>query len=81
MSKREKLKARLLSQKTLSSDETIRLLELDDWIPDPDNPQRGSHKYFVHPVKKDKVTIPTGRKVLPKDTRDDILRQAGLTGD
>ena len=81
MSKRDKQYQRLLKQKTLSSEEAIRLLLIDGWQEHKDNPQKGSHKQFVHPVKKGKVTVPTGRKVLPKDTKDDILIQAGLTGD
>ncbi len=81
MTKRDKQTARLLAQKTLSSDDAVRLMELDGWYPDPYNPQKGSHKQFIHPVKKGKVTIPLGRKVLPKDTRDSILYQMGLLTD
>ena len=46
MSKRAKQKAKLLHKKTLSSDEAVRLLELDGWEKDPDNPQEGSHKHL-----------------------------------
>ena len=81
MSKKDKQFFKLLHKKTLSSDEAVRLLEIDGWYEDPNNPQKGSHKQFVHPVKKGKVTVPTNRKVLVKDTKDDILIQAGLTGD
>ena len=81
LTKRDKQTARLLAQKTLSSDDAERLIALDGWYPDPDNPQKGSHKHFVHPVKKGKVTIPLGREVLRKDTRDSILNQAGLIDD
>ncbi|MBQ4470342.1 MAG: type II toxin-antitoxin system HicA family toxin [Synergistaceae bacterium] len=58
----------------------VRLLELDGWYDDPDNPQDGSHKHFVHPTKKGKATVPMERKVLRKDTKDSIFNQAGLTG-
>lgn len=78
LTKRDKQAAKLLAQKTLSSDDAVRLMELYGWYPDPDNPQKGSHKHFVHPTKRGKVTIPLGREVLRKDTRDSILNQAGL---
>lgn len=81
MSKRTKQYAKLLHKKLLSSDEMVRLLELDGWYEDPDNPQEGSHKQMIHPTKKGKVTIPMKRKVLRKDTKDSILNQASLTVD
>lgn len=81
MSKRAKEFKKLLHKKPLSSDEAERLIRLDGWVPDENKPQRGSHKYFVHPTKKGKVTIPAERNCLVKDTRDDILIQAGLLGD
>ena len=78
MSKRDKEFQRLLHQKTLTSDEMIRLLELDGWVPDPDKPQTGSHKHFVHPVKKGKVSVPDHHKVLKPKTHARILQAAGL---
>lgn len=81
LSKKDKQFERLLKQKTLSSEEAIRLLMIDGWREHRDNPQKGSHKQFVHPSKKGKVTVPMGRKVLTEDTKNDILSQAGLTGD
>lgn len=81
MSKKVKQYAKLRHKTTLSSDEMLRLLELDGWFEDPDNPQKGSHKHLVHSVKKGKVTVPTERKVLIKDTKDDIFNQAGLMGE
>lgn len=81
MSKKDKQFQKLLHQKTLSSNEAIQLLEIDGWYEDPNNPQNGSHKQFVHPFKKGKVTVPANRKSLVKDTKDDILMQAGLMGD
>lgn len=58
----------------------VRLLELDGWYEDPDNPQNGSHKHLIHSTKKGKVTVPMERKVLRKDTKDSIFNQAGLMG-
>ena len=81
ISKKEKLFDKLLHKKTLSSDEAVRHLELDQWYEDKDNPTDGSHYHLVHPVKKGKITIPLGRKVLKKKTHDSILSEAGLTGD
>ena len=81
MSKWAKQRAKLFHKKTLSSDEMVRLLELDGWYPDKDNPQEGRHKNFAHPKKKGKATVPMERKVLRKDTKDSIFQQAGLTGD
>ena len=81
MSKRTKQYAKLLHKKLLSSDEMVRLLELDGLYEDPDNPQEGSHKQMIHPSKKGKVTVPMERKVLRKDTKDSILNQASLMVD
>ena len=78
MTKKEKPFDNLLHKKTLSSDEVIRLLELDGWHVDEDNPTDGSHRHLVHPFKKGKITVPLGRKVLKKKTRDSILNSAGL---
>ena len=81
MSKKDKQFYKLLHKKTLSSDEAVRLCEIDGWYEDPDNPTDGSHYHLTHPVKKGKVTVPLGRKVLKKKTLDSILKNAGLTGD
>ena len=81
MSKKDKQLYKLLHKKTLSSDEAVRLLEIDGWYEDSDNPTDGSHYHLVHPVKKGKVTVPLGRKVLKKKTLDSILKSAGLMGD
>ena len=43
MSKKDKQFLRLLHKKTLSSDEAVRLLEIDGWYEDPDNPTEGNH--------------------------------------
>ncbi|MBQ8692624.1 MAG: type II toxin-antitoxin system HicA family toxin [Synergistaceae bacterium] len=78
MTKRDKQFTKLLNQKTLSSSEAVRLLQLDGWGEDKDNPTDGSHYHLEHPVKKGKITVPLGRKVLKKLTRDSILRAADL---
>ena len=78
LSKRDKQFYKLLHKKTLSSDEVIRLLEIDGWYEDPDNPTDGSHYHLIHCTKKGKITVPLGRKVLNKITLKSILEQAGL---
>lgn len=40
--------------------------------------QRGSHKYFKHPTKPGKITVPQHRGDLDKKTERSILKQAGL---
>lgn len=40
--------------------------------------QVGSHRHYIHPTKKGKVTIPFHSKDLSKGTELSILRQAGL---
>ena len=84
MSKRDKELKKLLQQKTLSSKEAVRLLELDGWVLDKEKQRKksgSSHQQFVHPIKKGKTTVPAGRKTLPEETRKDILIQAGLLGE
>lgn len=39
--------------------------------------QVGSHRQYIHPTKKGKVTIPFHSKDLKKATELSILRQAG----
>ncbi len=82
MSKKEKELKKLLNKKVLSSDEAIRLVELDGWYPDPINNKSGtSHLQFHHRIKKGKVTIPANRNTLHPDTLDSILHQSQITGD
>ena len=79
LSKKEKEFQRLLHKKTLSSDEAIRLVELDGWYLDPISNKSGtSHLYFRHKTKSGKVTIPANRKTIHPDTLASILKQAGL---
>lgn len=40
--------------------------------------QVGSHRHYIHPYEKGKVTIPFHCKDLPKGTEASILKQAGL---
>lgn len=40
--------------------------------------QRGSHRHYVHPTKRGRVTIPFHTKDLDIRTEKSILRQAGL---
>lgn len=40
--------------------------------------QCGSHRQYIHPYKKGKVTIPFHAKDLPIKTEKMILKQAGL---
>ncbi len=40
--------------------------------------EEGSHRHYIHPTKKGKVTIPFHNKDIPKGTENSILKQAGL---
>jgi predicted RNA binding protein YcfA (HicA-like mRNA interferase family) len=54
----------------------IRLLKKDGWIL---KTQTGSHKQFVHPTKRGKITVSFhGKKEIPPGTLNRILKQAGL---
>ena len=84
MSKKDKEFQKLLQQKTLSSKEAVRLLELAGWILDKNtnrNNSGSSHQQFIHPDKKGKICVPAGRKTLTESTRKSILEQAGLKGE
>lgn len=60
----------------MNSKEVVRRLEEDGWI---FKEQKGSHRQYVHPVKKGKVTVAIhGKKEIPPKTLNSILRQAGL---
>lgn len=55
----------------------FKILQEDGWILDG---QRGSHRYFKHPLKHGKVTVPyhgNNKDIHPK-TLKSILKQAGL---
>lgn len=57
--------------------EILKILKDDGWI---EIKQEGSHKHFIHPVKKGKVTVPFhgGNKDIKKGTINSIKKQAGL---
>ena len=56
--------------------QVIRLLEEDGWV---FKEQKGSHRQYVHSIKKGKVTVAFhGTKEIPPKTLKSILQQAGL---
>lgn len=59
----------------MTAKEIIRILQSDGWIV---KSQRGSHKHFIHPTKKGKVTVPIHSGDLDPKTAKSILKQAGL---
>lgn len=60
----------------MKAKEIIKILEADGWY---EKNQKGSHKHFLHPTKKGKVTVPEHRsKDIPIGTAKNILKQAGL---
>ena len=60
----------------MNAREVIRLLTNDGW---QIKNQVGSHKQFIHPLKKGKVTISQkSKEEIPPKTLTSILRQAGL---
>ena len=58
--------------------EVIKLIEDDGWV---QSRQRGSHRQFIHAVKRGTVTVAgnLGAEVRP-GTLASVLRQAGLKG-
>lgn len=40
--------------------------------------QKGSHRHYVHPVRKGKITIPFHGGTLKTGTEKEIMKQAGL---
>lgn len=55
--------------------EMEKIIINDGWIL---KTQIGSHRQYIHPTKKGKVTIPFHNKDLTKGTENSILKQAGL---
>jgi predicted RNA binding protein YcfA (HicA-like mRNA interferase family) len=55
--------------------EMERELLADGWI---FKSQEGSHRHYIHPIKKGKVTIPFHSKELTKAVEKSIRKQAGL---
>ena len=76
--KKQKELAQLIAKKRLKPPEAERMLRLDSWVDDPNDTCGTSHKQFVHPVKKGKVTIPFHVKELTEQTTRSIKKQAGL---
>lgn len=60
----------------MKAKEIIKLLENDGWV---FKNQKGSHKHFIHPKRKKKITVPDhGSKDIPIGTANNILKDAGL---
>ncbi len=60
----------------MTAKQLIKLLEKNGWKL---KNQRGSHKNYIHPTTKGKVTIPYhGNKDINIKTLNNILKQAGL---
>ena len=55
--------------------EMEKIILSDGWI---FKTQVGSHRQYIHPTKKGKVTIPFHSKDLTKKVENSILKQAGL---
>lgn len=56
--------------------EVEKILLKDGWV---FLKSRGSHRFYTHPIKKGKITIPFhGGKDLAPKTLNTILKQAGL---
>ncbi len=58
-----------------TSKDMERIILADGWV---FKRQVGSHRHYVHPQKKGKVTIPFHTKDLAIGTELSILKQAGL---
>ena len=73
LSKRAKELERLLNQRTLSSNEAVRLLELTGWERIRKSVGRKksgtSHMYFWHPVRKLETCVPDKKKNLSDTVR------------
>lgn len=60
----------------MTAREILKILHKDGWY---DVDQEGSHLQLKHPTKPGKVTLPMhGKKDIPPDTLNNILKQAGL---
>ena len=58
-----------------TSKDMKKIILADGWVLKSCN---GSHRQYVHPTKRGKVTIPFHNKDLKKKTELAILKQAGL---
>ena len=59
----------------MTAKEVIRRLTKAGWYT---KDQKGSHRQFIHPTKKGKVTVPVHSGDIPAGTLNAILKQAGL---
>ena len=59
----------------MRAEELEKLLIADGWHL---KAQKGSHRHYIHPFKKGKVTIPFHKGDLDKGTVNAILKQAKL---
>lgn len=55
--------------------EMERIIKADGWTY---KNSTGSHRHYIHPTKRGKVTIPFHCKDLTKFTENSIKKQAGL---
>ncbi len=53
----------------------VKLLEADGWVL---KATVGSHRQYVHPTKKGKITVPMHRGDIPPGTLNSIIKAAGL---
>lgn len=58
----------------MTAKEVIRRLQKEGWYV---KDQKGSHKQFIHPSKKGKVTIPIHSGDIPPGTLNAIFKQVG----
>jgi predicted RNA binding protein YcfA (HicA-like mRNA interferase family) len=58
-----------------STKEVVKILQGDGWYKVG---QKGSHMFFKHPVKKNRIPVQANKKDLPKGTYYGILKSAGL---
>ncbi len=59
----------------MTSKDMERIILANGWVL---KRQVGSHRHYVHPEKKGKVTIPFHSKDLARGTELSIFKQAGL---
>ncbi len=59
----------------MTAKEVIRRLKNEGWFA---KDQKGSHRQFIHPEKKGKITVPVHSGDIPPGTLNAIFKQAGL---
>ncbi|NOR21078.1 MAG: addiction module toxin, HicA family [Candidatus Aminicenantes bacterium] len=60
---------------SLTPRKIIRILEKSGFLLDHST---GSHRVYLHPEKRIRVTVPFHRRDIPKGTLMSILKQAGI---